>query len=290
MKESIPLNPDGTFPHQLNPNTETVPPAGDGKELARGETTYERAKEIMGDNFLGIEAIRKAFGTVTFALPGSEKVPYTEDQLKKAKAQGEILMLRGRVGREFTMKRMREIIEPTFSATDGKLLYNQDWYHNDDFYKNDLFKEGWTLISKEVLPDSTNKNYIEQTRVLRDYLKGLGALSEAEVKQVTDEKLDSLKDLLEVDYDGNWKKVARELSEFLINKNHRRTAGEALYDWILMFKDKGKRLLETKYDWTNTLASDGNLVLFGSADSRGAGVSWGRPGNSKGYLGVVSVR
>lgn len=269
----------------------SAPAARERREAARGETTYERAKEIMGNDFLGIEAIRKAFGAPTFtASEFMDRVPYSEEELEKAKELGEMLVLRARVGREFTMKRMQEIVQPTMSGGDGKLLYDQDWYHKEDFWKNDIGKDGWALVSKELLDESTDKDYIEQTRMLRNYLNDLGSLTADELRGSNDEKLQELKDLLETDYSANWEKVSQELSDMLLNKNHRRSAREALYDWILTFKDKGERLLERNYEWTNTRASGGGLVDFGGAGSSGASVYRGGPGGSGGDLGVVSVR
>ncbi len=96
--------------------------------------------------------------------------------------------------------------------------------------------------------------------------------------------------MLEADYSANWEKVSQELSSLLLNQNHRRSVREALYDWILMFKDKGERLLENDYEWANTRASDGDLVSFGHAGTGGAYVDGDGPAGSFGSLGVVSVR
>ncbi len=127
----------------LDGTAEPAPVARERRETAKGETTYERAKEIMGNDFLGVEAIRKSFNAPMFTAGEFDTVPYSQEELERAKKLGEMLVLRARPGREFTMKRMREIVKPTLSSEDGRLLYDQDWYEGEDFYKNEILKDGW---------------------------------------------------------------------------------------------------------------------------------------------------
>ena len=51
-----------------------------------------------------------------------------------------------------------------------------------------------------------------------------------------------------------------------------------------------RKLLEYKYTWTSSRASDGRLVDFGSSDADGAYVHGWTPGSVNGYLGVAFSR
>ena len=171
------------------------------------------------------------------------------------------------------------------------MLYDTDWYKSEDFFENVYLKTEWKIVGKDFIPDSKSKNYIEQTKILRDYLFGLESLSEDEKSECTDELLEGLQKMLDEDYDKNWQEVAKKLSELLVNKNHRRIPTEILYDWILQFKNKKERgILKENYDWSNTLSSVGGLVSLGGASRGGVRVSSGGPDGRGDDLGVVSLR
>lgn len=253
------------------------------EKVEKGETTYEKAKEIMGRDFFGIEAYNKTFGITRTLRAEFNKVPYSDAELEQAKAKGEMLVLRYS---DMSMKVLHEGLEKVFEDKDGKPLYDTDWYEDEDFYKEQRMREGWALVSKEVIENSTSKDYISQTAELRDYLTGVDSLTEDEKKEVTDEKLDEIREVMSKD----WEKAAKMLAGLKINQNHRRTPTEALYDFAIRYKNTGERMLENMHDWTNTRASGGRLVNFGGAVSRGAGVDGDGPRSSYYALGVVSVR
>ena len=268
------------------------------KKTSEGiETSYEQAQEIMSDSFYGVEEIKSTF---RFEFP-QEKVPaipYSPEILEKAKGNGEMLVLRVESdgeGSPMTMERMnglmQAILEEDSEEEQEKLLYDIGWYQTEDFFKNASLRTEWKLVGKNFVPDSTSKNYIEQTKVLRDYLMGLDSVSKEEQEECTDELLEGLQKMLDEDYDKNWKEVARKLSELLINKNHRRIPAEILYDWVLQFRNRKERgILEANYDWSNTHSSDGRLVDLGDAGRSGVDVNDDDPGHRDGNLGVVSLR
>lgn len=261
------------------------------------ETSYEQAQEIMGESFYGNEEIKNTFG-FEFSRDKIPAISYSPEVLEKAKANGEMLILRVESDGEgslMTMRRMNEvmhkILEEGSEEEQEKLLYDTDWYEEEDFFKNASLRTEWKLVGKEFIPDSVSKNYIEQTKVLRDYMLGLESLSKEEQEECSDELFEGLQKMLDEDYDKNWQEVAKKLSELLINKNHRRIPAEILYDWILQFKNRKERgILEENYDWSNTLSSGGRLVYLGGADRSGVNVFHDRPGNRGGHLGVVSLR
>jgi len=268
------------------------------KKTSEGiETSYEQAQEIMSDSFYGVEEIKNTF---KFEFP-QEKVPaipYSPEVLEKAKENGEMLVLRVESdgeGSPMTMERMnglmQTILEEDSEEEQEKLLYDTDWYQEEDFFKNTSLRTEWKLVGKNFVPDSTSKNYIEQTKILRDYLMGLDSVSKEEKEECTDKLLAGFQKMLDEDYDKSWKEVARKLSELLINKNHRRIPAEILYDWVLQFRNRKERgILEANYDWSNTLYSHGKLVNLGGAGRYGVYVGSATPGQRSGYLGVVSLR
>lgn len=266
-----------------------VSPTSRIEKVEKGETTIERGREIMGKDFFGFDQVSAAFGKIEMR-PEYTKIPYSEAELERAKAQGEMLVLRANTGSTKlpTMEGINKIMESRLSGSEGKLLYDTDWYENEDFFKKQEVREGWALVSKDLIENSTSKDYINQTAILRDHLISLDSLTEDELSEVSNEKLNDIRKLM----DRDWEAASKQLSELKINQNHRRTASEALYDFVIRFKnttDKD-RMLESVYDWTNTRASGGELVLFGGADSGGANVGRGEPDGSDSYLGVVSVR
>ena len=258
------------------------------------QTSYEQAEVIMGESFYGSEEITSTLG---FEFPKDRipPIPYSPEFLEKAKELGELLMLRvedNGSGVPMTMSHIKTIMESRMDKDEeGKLFYDQNWYKEEPFFKESSLKTEWRLVSKEFVPDTTSKNYIQQTRLLRDYLLGLESLSEEEKEECTDDLLNELQDMLDKDPDGNWKEVAKKLSDLSINKNHSRIPVEVIYDWVLQFKKtKGRGILERNYDWTGTLSSGGRLVSLGRADVHGVSVGDDGPGHRGGTLGVVSLR
>ena len=123
----------------------------------------------------------------------------------------------------------------------GSVFYKQDWYDNEGF-ANEQLSPSYSFVTKDVIPDSTSKDWQTQ--------------------------------------------------ESLVNAKgeKRRTAVEAVWDNIFYYGATGNKLLETKYDWTKTGSSDGDLVRVGGFASSGLGVDDWIPGRSNDDLGVVLSR
>ena len=265
-----------------------------------GKCSPEKAREILGENFYGKEEIKVAFG---FEAQGSSDlaIPYSEQDLEKAKQLGEMLVLRVSAdarGNPITMQRMNEIMASRMTAKEGKLLSSQTtqgsaalasdcWYKNEAFFASASLKTEWKLVSKEFVPNSKGKNYVGQTKVLRDYLRSAGALTPVKEAECSDKILSEIAELMKTD----WKEAAKRLVELGVNKNHRRHPAEILYDWILRFKNRQERgILEGNYDWSSALSFRGGVVHVGAAGSSGIGVDGWRPASHAADMGVVSAR
>ena len=247
----------------------------------------QEAREILGQDVLGPEEIETAFGFRPADIP---PLPYSRAELEKAKQLGEMLVLRTNkdvTGAPFTMKSLQQTMSLRLQqAGKGKVLYDTDWYKNEDFFIKDTPKIEWRLVSKDVLPDSTSKDYVDQTKVLRDHLQKDGLLTPVELAECSDVKLEELRTLMGSD----WQVAAKQLSELQVNQNHRRTPVEALYDLLARFGSNDERLLEAKYEWTSRLNSDGELVDVGHFDADGASVHGSQPGSRSSSLGACSSR
>lgn len=283
------------------------------------ETSIDQAREIMGADFYGPEEIANTFGIELKKeeIPG---IPYNPEDLVKAAKLGEKLILRishDSEGNPMTMQRMNQIMDPRLvEGKEGRLLYDTDWYKNESFYINDPLKLEWRLVGGSFVPDvhskkdkegkytedSRGKNYVQQTRLLRDYLKSIDSLTEEEETQCSDDNLVYLAEKMGLDwetgeitdqakYEANWKRVALELSQLSINLNHRRSPAEIIYDFSLQFnKSKDRGFLENNYDWSRAVSFDGALVDVGRARALGASVDGWSSDDRYSLMGVVSLR
>lgn len=263
----------------------------------------ERAKRIFGADFLGPQAIEKAFG-IKVASSELPSIPFTEEELLKAKDLGQLLVLRvGKFndGNSVTMQNMANRLQAQFeSAGKGKILYNTDWYQNESFYTIDIPKRRWALVSKDIVPGSNGKNYLEQTQALSDLLMSgriFGGQSyPREYKEALEEfgtkKAELARQMADQDYyNQHWKEIAEKLSELSINKLLRQTPVEVVYDLLLRFQNTNdERLLENLYTWTCRRSSGGSLVIVGEFGADGLGLSRWVPDDSDDDLGVCLSR
>lgn len=252
-------------------------------------TAIEEAEELFGEDFLGPEQVEKAFGIEVADIPD---LPYEQAELQRAKELGQMLVLRtdqAPDGRPLTMQKMMELLQPKFDAGGrGKVLYDTYWYKNEKFFTEGKPTSRWALVSKTVIPNSTNKNYVEQTQVLADYLANeifpgapVPADYQAAIREFESQKGD-LTSLMGRD----WQVATRRLSELKLNQLTRRTPSEELYDILLYFQNTDKRLLEDKYDWTTARSSFDRLVRVGDFNSGGVYVDRWDPGHKASFLGV----
>jgi hypothetical protein len=289
------------------------------EKTSEEEVLYrEYAKKLFGERFFGPQEIKDALG---FEIPNSEIPPisYNVEILKQAKENGERLILR--VGHDndsnlLTLKRIEELAQNMMSKCylSGKYrglgkyqrLFKEECreYLEDSFYATVSLKNEWRLVGTKFVPGSGKKDYIQQTRVLRDYLIKLGTLSEEEKEGCSDDVLNRLRNTLKSE-PKNWKNVAEELVGLLVNQNHRRSVAEIVYDNLLLFTKETELTNHPKKDSSKTIGEDGMIVsvskigpLFTNQDyatpyniSRGgAEVDKIRPDQREWDTGVVAQR
>jgi len=259
------------------------------------------AKELLGADCLGKAEIEKAFH-ITLEEKDIPPIPFSEEELIKAKELGQFLILRvSNIGGEpLTMKKMNETLEEEFATGNkGKIFYNTNDYKNEKFFTSETPVSGWALTSKEVIPNSTSKNYLEQTQTLVDYLSNQ-VFKDKTLPPEYQEAIEEFNAYVSANFANNsptallggdnWKKYTQELSDLKINKILRQTPAEILYDVLVYFQNNGQRLLENMTTWTSRRSSVGRLVGVGEFDAGGADVYGWVPGIALGNLGVSFSR
>jgi midasin (ATPase involved in ribosome maturation) len=246
----------------------------------------EQAKDIFGSDFIGPVEIKAAFGTAveTEDVP---TIPFSMVELKQAEELGQMLILR----QPLTMQQIGEALGDKVKD-EGKVFYDTDWYKEEKFFTEELAQAGWALVSKEVVPDSTDKNFLDQTDLMVDYLKNQvfkGVELPAVYQEAIDEYLAKRTDIATT-MSSDWQKAAGMLESLQITELTRQSPSEALYDLVAYFQNNDERMLPDKYSWTKRRYSDGRLVYVGHFGSGGVHVSWRRPGRSASLLGVSFSR
>jgi len=119
-------------------------------------TSQERAREIMGKNFFGVEEAVKYFGVepTSQQLATLSEIPFSEEVLEQSKDthvlmavfQLSILEIRGKV--------------------EKKLFYSHDAWYDDESFAKEQGTVGWQLVRKTLVSNSTSKNWQEQQSLI----------------------------------------------------------------------------------------------------------------------------
>ncbi len=256
-----------------------------------------KAREIMGiKEVMGPDEIKKAFG-IEIAESEIPNIPFNSQELKRAKELGQFLVLRVNEAQDkepLTMEKINQLLEKDLrDKGKGSIFFKVDWYANESFYKNKTPNFAWALTSKEIIEDSTNKNYLQQTETIANYLTNevyKDLEMPAQYQEAIDEfeaKKEELTRLIET---GDKSVYEPEISKLKLNKLTRQSPVEALYDLLIYFQNNNERLLEKTYAWTHATSSDGERVDVGGFDSGGALVSRDSGDGSRSSLGVVLSR
>lgn len=233
--------------------------------------------KIFGRDFLDAQAVTGALTRDTKFKP-AELSPL-ELELERAKARGEFLIHRTDKtpdGQPATMHKMVQLLQGEFdSQSYGRILYDTTWYQDEAFFMEHTSRPGLALVSKGLIANSTNEDYLQQTQVIVDYItnevfcgRQLSEVCRRAVDQWEKEKL-YLKKLLMSD----WRQAAEGLSGLEINRRFRESPVEGLQDWLVPFLVSGERRLLNVAIWTNARSSDGYLVNLGHFGPAGAHVS-----------------
>ena len=277
-----------------------------GKETISG-IEFQEAKELLGEDLIGPEEVEKTWGVRPEDVP---EIPFSREELERAKEMGQMLVLRVEKtedGKPMSMEAMIDIIQKRWDKEGkGKLLYTDNEYKNwkertgADFGQK-APRAGWTLVSRELLPQSTSKNYAQQTELMVAYLKDT-VFKDMEIPEEYEEAFQEWEQVKQTDkniqellrnpdnpkYD--WQQAAKELAELKITQLTRQSIQETIYDLALYYDKNGKRLLPNVYTWSNSRSTDGNLVNLGSFGAKGVDGNRWAPDYRHGHLGVLLSR
>ena len=241
------------------------------KEIMNANLTEEEKEAGMTD-FLGPETISAAFGPE--AVPAEiPPILFSPEELRRARELGQFLILRSNQipDDKLELPNTKQTLE---KAPTGR----------------------WALVTKEIIPDSTDKNYLEQTEQLIKYLREQ-VFADVEIPAEYQEAIsefeaqkEELRPLAESREEEIWEPAAERLANLKISRLTRQSYDEVLYDLELYKQINDRYLLPNMYTWTSSRPSDGSLVLVGSFASVGVFVSWDRPGASGSDLGAVFSR
>ncbi|MEK7604410.1 MAG: hypothetical protein AAB442_01280 [Patescibacteria group bacterium] len=263
--------------------------------------TLADAERILGkESILGPKAVEQVFGVKLDRIPA---IPFSQQELQRAKELGQQLIFYtdalspttlGEKVKPLTLANLKQKF--TKAHDDGKVFYEQDWYKNEDFFKKEKPRVGWRLTSKDLLPESTSKNYLEQTDVLIEYLqkqvfKGakLPKPYEDAIAEWKRER-EKIEPLATSSTDTEWKCGSQMLTDLAITKLTRELPIEVMYRFILNDQINKDKPLPSAYTWTASRSSGGYLVHVGGFGDAGALVSRGDPGARHDNLGVSFSR
>jgi hypothetical protein len=258
----------------------------------------EIAVEKLGkENVFGPEEVEKTFGVRLSEIP---EIPFSVEELERAEKIGQMLVLRvdkTKDGKPMSLLAMNDILAKRWEKEKkGGLLNTADGWRDAVTGEKDFAevapRSGWALVSKDLLPDSTSKNYIDQTEVIIKALreKAFKDIEMPEEYEKAIREFESNKDRLTRLMNENWEQAAKELSELKINQLTRQSIQETIYDLAMYYDARGKRLLPDRYTWSNSRSRYGILVGLGDFGAEGVGGDGWRPGRRSGDVGVSLSR
>ena len=263
------------------------------------------AKEIMGVNFFGPEEVNAVLG-LEFPKGRIPEITFSKEVLENLKDTHQLILYGGgyrkipETGGYFGVNGQEFDARLQNKKKDGtKLLYDVDWYKNEEFFTRDSSELQWKIVSKDLIPNSTSKNYLEQTSILADCVRNMyddDSKAPSEVKDALLEwnrlkhdpqKFTELQKNVVSSDEVEWKSAADTLEKLKLTQMFRESFIEWFYRTALTERATGERLLPNKYSWTKSRASFGYFVRAGYFGGGGGNVfGWG-PGVSYSNIGCA---
>lgn len=302
LKEVAELDPFALRGKSMKSAAEELVGADSGE--IGSEIAFEDVERLFGKDFFGPADIEKVFGVRLDAVP---EIPFSKEELDTAKKLNQQLIYQHDVmdmqnpdtgkmerGTPITLENLKKFFT---KAHDGKkVFYDRDWYKDEDFFKKEKPRTGWRLTSKDLLPGSTPKSYLEQTDMLVKHLEKQIFKNTKLPKQYEDavaefnRKRSEIEPLAKSATDSEWKRGSQMLVDLAITKLTRELPVEAMYRLILNDLARKEKLLPSEYTWTAGRGSGGGLVYVGGFGAGGARVGGYGPGHCYGLLGVSFSR
>jgi predicted translin family RNA/ssDNA-binding protein len=244
--------------------------------------SIEEAKEIMGNNFLGPEVAKTALG-IEFKgeIPPIE---FSPEILEKLKDTHRLVFYFDKFsyGQEdgivMTGKKLYEMLYEILKGKkkDGAEIMDRyiegPWFNNEKFFTEETPNIGWKLVSKAIIPKSTNKNYLEQTDCIAETIRNLygdvlkipddvgQALKEwGDLKNDTEEYTKLQNDIVSSD-EERWKSVGDALDSLKLTKMFRESVLEWFYWMVLNESINDGKIMNDHNLWTKSRTISGTFV------------------------------
>jgi hypothetical protein len=213
------------------------------------------ARGVLREDVLGPEELRMTFGLSDSSVP---PIPLSSEELLAAAQRGEILVLRSDHSPDGAPLTIMSMAERFPQAFDQKLLRQMGYQLKEEWgialeplAATETCAAGWAMIGKDILADSRNLTYDEQDVCVRRYAAGVAAPTAA---------------------------------------IRRRTAVEAVFDTVVYFTARQRRLLAQSWDWSASRTVDGGYLNVGGFGPAGIQVLSFSRGIRHGALGVCPTR
>ncbi len=266
----------------------------------------EKAREVLGEDFYGLQELKEA----GLKFKNSPKIPFTLDQLEKAKDRGMTLMFFSDAlpnGSPLTAKSLIEYLDNTlgdyshdqnlpsrlFSGKRTIPFVNWNYKEDEDpVFAKETPATGWRLLSKEPI-HGMQTTYFADLNELSTYVTSLYDSEEA-VPPATREALEEFKSLWtdqsfqqKVKDSENNPALDREVASTLTNlklaEMFQESLPESIYRMIVEAKTK-KENFPFRSSFTKSLGQDGRLVI--SRSNKARPIHGGRTSQSVGYEGI----
>lgn len=116
--------------------------------------TVDRAKAVMGENYIGVDELRKLPWLKIDDGSSIPEIPYSENELLDKK--DDYLLIFGvdvlSDGKELTIRNLQTVFGKN-PDQEEPCFYNQDWYDKETFIDISMTR-GWFLIRRNVFEDS----------------------------------------------------------------------------------------------------------------------------------------
>lgn len=115
----------------------------------------ERAKQIMGEKFIGPDELRHCAPSLRLEVPKEiPEIPYTEEKLLECAEYYYLILGISKFsdGRDVTCRNLKDVFGKD-PAVSEPCFYNQDWYDKESFIDVPMAL-GWYLIRRDVFEDS----------------------------------------------------------------------------------------------------------------------------------------
>jgi hypothetical protein len=221
--------------------------------MSAATTSLAEARTIFGTFRLGPDDVGRVLGSAPSTA--AENVPFARADLERARARGEVLVLRTDAEGDVPLtlgrliERFPETLQPGLRKGVGYQLKDEWTVLQEPLTGSATCRPGWALVHASPIAVTCNLNYEQQDGALARY-----------------------------DPDQNGATFSR------------RSAVEAAYDTILLHRAHARRLLIDAFDWSDTPTQDGGFVTVGQFEEDGLRIVGYSRAVRFGTLGVCPQR